>query len=335
MPVLAAYIGAHDVTGLIYKSSEEYTFWNYPYVYSPELFSAFTTETSFYRALFDQMCKDVDLKLSDCDVILSGFLEPPKIDLGLKMYISMYELLLRTEQYYPIMINNYAVATKDQIFSSKPLQYPAGETQDPVEEDFAANLSLYPQVVVSDLVSRVEMDSKLLQTVQNFKVPAEKPIVFLGCRFNTLHGIEDVNTMLILQLLQGTGAYDIFVDSNDSTILTNLLRIYLGKDPGITVHPEKLATLISIPSGIECLIASQIGTSQIIDLEKDKIFVLPLPKEERTKIMLKPAGNPQVERIVSGGKSGLIFDTRTGKTDFASAYRQYSSFIRSAGGDIK
>jgi hypothetical protein len=179
------------------------------------------------------------------------------------------------------------------------------------------------------------MDSRLLQTVQNFKVPVEKPIAFLGCRFNTLHGIEDVNTMLILQLLQGTGTYDIFVDSNDSTILTNLLRIYLGKDPGITVHPEKLATLISIPSNIECLIASQIGTSQIIDLEKDKIFVLPLPKEERTKIMLKPAGNAQVERIVSGGKLGLIFDTRTSKTDFATAYRQYSSFIRSAGGDIK
>lgn len=312
MPILAAYIGAHDVTGLIYKSSEDYSFWSYPYVYSPELFSAFTTETSFYRYLFDQMCKDKGLKCSDCDIILSGFLQPPKLEIGLKMYVSMYELMMRTENYYPVMINNYAIASKDQIFSSKPLE-DIEETNDLTEENFYANLSLYPQVVVSDLVSRVDMDSKLLQSVQSFKVPADKPIVFLGSRFNDLHGISDINSMLILQLLQDSGIYDVYLDVQSKTLLTSMLRMYLGKDSGIGDYPEKLATIVSLSGNLECLISSQIGTSQIIDLEKDKIFVLPLPKDERTKIMLKSPGKPSIERIVGGGKSGIIFDTRSQK----------------------
>jgi hypothetical protein len=334
MPILAAYIGAHDVTGLIYKSPEEYSFWSYPYVYSPELFSAFTSETAFYKYLFDQMCKESGLKSAECDIIISGFLQPPKLEMGLKMYISMYELVIRCEQYFPIMINNYAIATKDQIFSSKPLEDISSST-DMSEENFYANLSLYPQVVVSDLVSRVDMDSKLLQSVQNFKLPANKPLVFLGSRFNDLHGISDVNIMLMLQLLQGTGVFEVYIDTNSKTILTNLVRIYLGKDPGIGDHPEKLATIVSIPGTLECLISSQIGTSQIIDLEKDKIFVLPLPKDERTKILLKAQGMPQTEHIVSGGTSGIIFDTRTQKTDFVTAYRQYSTYIRAGGEGIK
>jgi hypothetical protein len=246
MPVLAAYIGAHDVTGLIYKSPDDYSFWSYPYVYSPELFSSFTTETTFYKVLFEQMCKDVNLKLSDCDVILSGFLEPPKIDLGLKMYISVHELLHKTENFYPIMVNNYSVLTKDQIFSKKSLQNMISDNQGPNEEDFYANLTIYPQVVVSDLVSRVEMDTTLVNSVQNLKIPSSKPLVFLGCRFNILHGIDDVNYMLILQLMQSMGVYEIYIDCSDSTLLTTLLRIYLGKEPGITNHPEKIATLISI-----------------------------------------------------------------------------------------
>jgi len=334
MPILAAYIGAHDVTGLIYKSPDEYTFWSYPYVYSHELFSAFTTETAFYRYLFEQMCKESGLKLSECDVILSGFLQPPKLELGLKMYVSMYELLLRCENYYPIMINNYALATKDQMFSSKPLEDIA-EALDLTEENFYANLSLFPQVVVSDLVSRVDMDAKLLKTVQNFKINSDKPLVFLGSRFNDIHGISDVNMMLVLQILQGTGIYEVYIDVYSKTILTNLLKLYLGKEPGISDHPEKLATIVSIPNNLECLIASQIGTSQIIDLEKDKIFVLPLPKDERTKILLKPQGNPQIEKIVSGGTAGVIFDTRVQKNDFVTAYRQFSTFIRAGGEGIK
>ncbi len=335
MSVLAAYIGAHDVTGLIYKSPSEYSFWSSPYVYSPELFSAFVSETSYYRFLFDQMCKEQGLKLTDCDVILSGFLQPPRLDLGLKLYVSLPELISKVESFYPVMVNNYAIVTKDQMFSKKSLETTYTSMPNLVDDDFYSNLTLYPNVVASDIVSRVDMDNRLLDAIKDLKLPKDVPLVFFGSRFNSLHNIEDVNTMFILQMLQGLGIHEIYIDSFDVTILSKLLQMFLGRDPCISNHPEKLGVVISQPSTMECLITSQIGTSQIIDLEKDKIFVLPIAPDERTKVMLKSSGLSQQEKILSGGKLGLLFDTRSVKTTFTDAYKQYNSSLKNSGGEIK
>lgn len=336
MPVLAVYIGAHDVSGLLYKSSDDYSFWIFPYVYSSELYSCFVTESDFYKSLLEQICKDNGIKLSECDVIVTGFLQPPRLDLNLKMYVSLTDVFSRIHEFYPVLINNYAIVTKDAVYSKKTLVNKDYATLSIEEESFYSNLIIYPQVVASDLVSRIEMDTMLLENLigEDFKLPVEKPLVFMGFRFNSIHGIDDVNAMLILDLIKTPGVYEIYVDHESILILDNLVRSYLGKATGIKVLPKKLGTIVSTQSPIECMVTSQMGTSQIVELEKDKIFSLPVSIDERVKMSLKTPGKASVEGVVTGGDIGLVFDSREKKGDFGTDYKRFAQILRDMKGGM-
>jgi hypothetical protein len=159
MPVLAAFIDTQDVNILLYISETEFYLYKFPYVYSSNIFSSSYSETEFYGAVFDYYCKQHKLKLTDCDILVTGFLEPPKLNFNLKMYISLSEVMKGIKGFFPIYVNNYSVISPQAFFCSTDVKGTQlyGDIADPEELNFYANLSLYPQLVANDLATQMVM----------------------------------------------------------------------------------------------------------------------------------------------------------------------------------
>ncbi|RJR27289.1 hypothetical protein C4561_02565 [candidate division WWE3 bacterium] len=332
MPVLAAFIDTQNVNILIFKSYDEYYLYNFPYVYTKEVFSASYSETEFYRSVFEYYCKQHKLKLSDCDVVVSGFLEPPKLELPLKYYVSVFDVIRRISGFYPILVNNYSIFTPQGFYcwNSTDQNMTSGEMIEAEEENFYANMAIYPHLIASDLSTQSDIDQNIMSLLggSKLRIPDNMPLTFCGSRFTHENMIPELNYMMILNLIQHEGVFDIRIDKYNSSILFALLNIY---DSNIHLEPvpEKEGTVISTFNSLECMVKSEIGTSQLVQLEKNRIFVLPVGSNERPEILLKSHNIDTKELKVSGGKVGLIFDTREVRGTQLDDFKVFNSGIKS------
>ena len=71
-----------------------------------------------------------------------------------------------------------------------------------------------------------------------------------------------------------------------------------------------LGTLINSPGMTECLIERESGPSQFVDVKPNELFFIPMEESTTVKLQVKNASLGTQERFVSGGKLGLIIDTR-------------------------
>ncbi|OGC70704.1 hypothetical protein A2415_03640 [candidate division WWE3 bacterium RIFOXYC1_FULL_39_7] len=332
MPVLAAYIDTQNVSILLYISHEEYYLYNFPYVYSNDVFSASYSESTFYQAVFDYFCKQHKLKLSDCDVVISGFLEPPRLDFNLKYYISLFDLIRRVNGYFPILVNNYSIFTQQGFYCWDAVKgaLSSEEMMDSEEVNFYSNTELYPQLVATDLSTQSDIDRNILGLLgsAHLRIPDNQPLIFGGSRFTQINMVPELDYMMILNLIQQEGVFDIRIDRNNSAILFALLNLY---DSNINMEPtpELEGTVISTFTGLECMVKSEVGTSQVVQLDKNRIFVLPVGLNERPAIMLKSPNIDTLEKRVSGGRMGIIFDTRENKGRQIDDFRVFNSGIKS------
>ena len=75
--------------------------------------------------------------------------------------------------------------------------------------------------------------------------------------------------------------------------------------------PEQLGTLINSPGETTCLIETDLGTSQLLDVGPGRIAFVPLEMSDQARVVIKSVNLGSIERNVQGGKLGLIIDTRT------------------------
>ncbi len=315
MPFLCSFTDLHGISLLLYKSPEEFWFKNFSYVYNAAIFSTSFTEDAFYLNLFTSFCKEHDVNLSSCDVLLTGFLEAPKLGIPVKLTKSLYEVFVNVKGSYPILINNTSIFTPDFCFSNSTLKphRKSVEFGDVDEDNYYSNLEIYPQLVTNEISTQIDLDSNIASLMDEKSIlSADLPLVFCGSRFSRISIFAELDYLLMLNLIREPGIYEIKRDMFNATILSTLLNIY---DEKINIRPEitKAATVISSPSALECMIKTDEGTSQLVQLEKDKTTVVPLPKGERAKIMVKSYHLGTVEHEIIGGGVGLVFDTRVEK----------------------
>lgn len=331
MPALSVYIGAHNVSALVAKSSQDFAYYNYPYVYSKQAFSNNFTESEFYKAVFEQFCKNQKLKLSECDVFVTGFLEPPSLNFNLKGFTSVTELVSEIMGHFPVVVNNYSVLTKDGVYSCMPWSQEKGcfMELEPDEVDYYVNLSVYPQIVTNEVSSQIDLDNNIASLLigKTIKINQNEPVVFMGSRFSQVKNFEELFYLLMVDLVRVPGIYDLRIDPANSLILTTLLNKF--SKIKVDSRPQRVGTLVSTNGPIECMVTSQVGTSQIIELEKDRVFVVPVRVNETTRLLLKNNQTGETtEKQINGGRIGIIFDTRVDKKDLISNFKVFNDSLK-------
>ena len=326
MPVLSVYIGSSCVNALLYVDDSEYSFLSFPFAYSDALFSNYVSVDEFYKGVLDYFCKQEKAKLSDCDIVLTTDTPHNLSKIGAKMVLGLGEVFTSMSHYFPLMIDSCSIITPRDSLSYVDLKRAniinSDEVED-VEMDYYANLALYPQVVPPDMPARMEIDKAISAKTYAYPLTfnSESPLVFTGPRFMRHFSSgehEELDYMLMLSLLNSAGIYDIYVDRDMSAILLAMLRTYLNSETTAHDTVKKVGVVIDSNGPIECLVTSEIGTSQLVEIEKNRIFIVPLGEREKAKILVKSSSFGTVEKYVEGGKLGLIFDTREIKADLTS-----------------
>lgn len=321
MPALCAYIDQQNISLLLFESTEKYTTKNFPYVYSHAIFSSSFTHDDFLIALFTLFCKENKIKLADCDILVTGYMEPPELLMSLKISEPVYSVIKNIEGVDLCLVNNTGILGRNFCYSFTNIakgqlnaQIEVPESVESVEENFYGNSQIYPNLLPMYITTQLDIDESITSMFPNTTVfTGEKPVVFSGGRFvqGTIH--PELDYLLMLNLIKNPGVFDIRRDNSNFAVLFSLLQKF---------HPDlqldnayvKEGTLINTPGTVECMIKSDFGTSRLLQFDKDTINVVPVGHDERVQIIVKSHALGTVEKYVNGGRLGLIFDTRSQKT---------------------
>ncbi len=325
MTVLSVFVDLHNINLLLFKSKDEFWFKKFPYVYNKSLFSASFSKDEFYLSLFTSVCSEHGVALETCDILICGFLDEPKFGTdshselskkaNVKLSTTLFEVIKKVEHVYPVHINNHAVFTKEKCYSLTSVRSINKPTEliDIDEENYYANLELYPQIVSNEIAVQIDIDTNIASLIpEDYSVDPAVPVVFCGARFSHNYQFKELDYLLILNFLNKPGVYDVRRDDNDALVLTTMLKMYDSKiDIDIEIPHEE--TVLVSKYTIDGAIQTQEGTSQLVHIDKNRLLVIPSAKEERINIKLKSRDLGNVDRDVEGSNIGLIFDTRDSK----------------------
>lgn len=336
MPTVSIYFGVSNVSFLFTNSElTEFEFFNFPYVYSQSLLSNYVSDKDFYKNLILEVFKTKKKKQSDYDFVISGFLEFPDLGLPKAEYVSMSQLMSEAESFYPVMVNNYSVITKSSFTSSVPT---APVLRDQDEAEYYANLSIYPNLVTSEIATQIDIDGNIMQLASDSSinliggdaVKNNVPLVFTGCRFAQRMCAPELNYLLAMDLINSPGIYGFSLDTRNIALvllaLSAVKSVPLGYD--LNSNFEHEGTIIKTYGPCECLVSSDFGTSQLLQLPKNSIQVLPFRDADKLKLNLKSEATQTIEKSVRGGHLGLIFDTREPSQTFKSSMRLLNDTIQ-------
>ena len=193
---------------------------------------------------------------------------------------------------------------------------------------------MYPQITQLDELKRFDIDS--VARVHRSQLPdildTHKPVVFTGCSFcNFSEQLSPLSYILALDLIREHGTFELKLDEHNVLPNLGLINMYDGNllanvsDYKLT----SLGTILNLPGTVECLFESDYGTSQLIDVAKDKLFFVPLEEGSTARIVAKNSLTGTIEKTVTGGKLGFIIDTRdkSGVQDYSS--KKYAPWLKS------
>ncbi len=331
MPIISAYVGDSKIFGLFAKSSKEFEFFDFPYLYSSQLFSNHSDESTFYKAVFEVFCKKFKTTLAKCPIYLTGFAESSGFDQFNR--ISLSNVLSSFQVFYPVLINSYSIITRDILISEISKNF---AIDDDSKQDIYANLSIYPHLTFFDNISRFHADGVLTAAAlkNGLNMPADQKVLFMGSRFlDSISRPSDY--LLMMSLFPKAGVYNLCLDKNNSMLLEASLKLVptsnLVDDLDIPILEdsiEYIGTLVSTTGSIECLVKSEVGTAQLFDVAPNTLFTVPLPKDCKSRVVIKNGTLGMVEKELSGGTLGIIFDTREQKDTFSGSTNVFDSLVR-------
>ena len=340
MPLLAAYFDTSVISFLLKKDKKSVEFFTFPYVYSKGTLSSQCNEQDFYKHLIEQFLSEKRVKLNSCDVITSGFLNPPEISVRSKFSAGITDVVQNSSEYVPIVVNNHSFISKDTLNSFSKCEDGnklETENNDFGELDYYSNLCIYPQIVSDDLSTQSDIDESISKKVPlNFEIETRKKVILTGGRFAQNICSRELNYVLMCDLIKGYGVYDVFMDYNNAFPLVQLVKMY-DKDLDIAVEDyiENTGLYIKSQGSVECLLSTGVGEDQFMEIEKDKIFVMPLKLDSPARISVKSSSLGSVDITTSGGEVGIIFDTRMDNESVYSNVRVFNDCIKQFGGASK
>jgi hypothetical protein len=174
------------------------------------------------------------------------------------------------------------------------------------EDDFLANFDIYPNVKHLDTQDINIKDNFLRALVSNSPVSiGEGSVLITGERFIDFDKSEAISYLLAFDLLRFPGTYHLKIDKN------NVFPHYFMLDMLAEIDDEyfSVGTIVNSPGPTECLYKSNLGTTQLVTLEENRIFIIPLDKNSEASVLIKNSKG-SIERKVQGGALGVVLDTR-------------------------
>jgi len=202
------------------------------------------------------------------------------------------------------------------------------------EVDLHANISIYPQINLPDIHARINADKVVSESSRDLDVKwsDKTPILFMGPRFLDLpHERKELDYLLMVDLIDRVGIYDIQVDRYNSLLLSSILGsggITANMDVSEEYGIEEVGTLVVTKGNTECLIESDIGTGQVVEVKKNEIFSMPLQTGATARVMIKGHLFGTKEKVVKGGSLGLVIDARDREGSLFSDIKRFDKALK-------
>lgn len=339
MPLIAAHFDISGSSFYIKKSKRSLgEILNFPYVYSTGILSNQCTQEEFYKKLIERLLSGRNISSSRCTILMSGFMDPPEIDLKTKYSIGIVDIIESSDELVPVYINNCSFITKGVLSAYNS----CGEKSDSPGRGFedgdqVANSCIYPNMVPEDLSAQSNLDSRLFQRLpEDFKFETGRKLVFTGGRFSQPIENKELNYVLMLEALKGYGFFEVYLDTNNAFPISRTMQMYdRDLETPYDEYVEKTGTFIRTGGAAECLLSTGMGNDQFIEIEENKVFVLPLRLEKPAKLSVKSSTLGTIDIRTTGGEIGLVFDTREESKSIYTDVKIFNDCIKQFGEIIK
>lgn len=320
MPILSINFGLANVRGVYLSDEGAVSDYVINYSYIKEFYSHFYSKKDFYSDFTEHFIKKMKVPKRDLQIIATGFPEVPTISYEYADQITTDQLFNQVEDYEINSLSNNAVFTKKGYINFDEVKR---ITYGEIESNYLKNLTVYKNVFPSRPSDYNLMFSNIWNVVNSRRsntqevLLKDKPTLFLGDVFSMpgLGGEEftKIAYLHILSIIVNPGIFTLFLDKTN--IFPNLFHLKRYRPELGYIYdnfkPELLGTLVNSPGETTCLIETELGTSQLIDLNVGKIVFIPLDTSSKARVVVKSTVLGSVEKNIKGGTLGLILDTRT------------------------
>ena len=326
-PKLSIYVGESQVSALRYKSPKDYEFFSYPYVPLDSLShnTDYKTRPHFLTEVMKKIFNLVDIE--EYEVIV-GDSSGGKNFGDDRNHISIGDALSSIHNYSWLMVEDFTIITPSDLIS----YFPFSDFRNNEEYiNYFSNKSLYPQAVPQrrEQYDREEDLLKKLSEKIEHKYTYETPLIFTGGKFFGADKNPGYMYVSALGFLRKPGIYEVKMDTQNKLPVIGLLNQSFGVQnsgkegnkvgmltadmlDGSQFHDEfiSVGTVLRSQGRAECLFEKEDSSPQFVEIEKDKIFILPLGKNETARVSISTGKLGKVERNIKGGDIGFIIDTR-------------------------
>jgi hypothetical protein len=300
MPTLSVNFSTSEVSFLYAENPDNIK--NYLFSYS-----GFTAEDEI-KELFKIAAKEMQVSFAKCDIIITGFPAAPVLKEDIKASYTLDRILSGIVELNPVFVSHNSVVSADNFMCSIPSDYNSSSAS-----NYFNNINIYPYLLTSESLQRFTLDSLIRyypsELVNNSN---PNPIVFTGDRFSFVHPEDAFTYLLFVDLVKKQGFFELQVDNQN--ILANMAllahhdQVYSGLLSSYKF--KKLGHLINSPGPLECLIETDEGTKQFVEVGVGELFMVPMDPSVKYRVSAKSSSLGAVERSIEGGILGLILDTR-------------------------
>ncbi len=324
MSVLSISYGSSNVSAVYLDDQGNVSSHFFGYGYSKNLYAHFCSEQAFYADVVNYLISKLRVSKTGLSIIATGFPSVPTIGYQYASSLTVDQLIAEADDYEVVCISNGTVFTQKNYlsyFDQNKMKLGTMET------NYLLNLAIYTNAVPT----RPSDYNLLLSSIwgmlnSNRKNTKElilnsKPILFFGDIINKKYidrEFENIAFLYFISLVVNPGIYNLKVE--DSNLMLHLIHLKKFNHDLSKYYddyePDSLGTLINSPGETSCLISTELGTSQLMDIKPGRIFFIPLDKNASARLVIKSQELGSIEKTVQGGKLGVVIDTRA-KHDIA------------------
>ena len=329
MPILSVFLGTSEISFLLFSSRTSFSFFHFPYQSS-------CLHTRVYAAgelaeIFSFAAKNLGVPLEMCEIIVSSVYDiDPKLFSDIKnvnLVANTFELFSQATSFSTVFVSGANLFAVNQAIEGFPHFYADSLTTtqgnnklavDAEKQNFFSNQFIYPFVQTNNYTEQFDLDQVVRYMFSQiiYKFDQTKAIYFSGERFLNIEKMKTLGYLLILDLIKDTGFFDVRIDPSNKLPLVLALKKYKNSDPQFDLvstsqlYFKNVGMVLNCSGSVECLFKSDAGTSQVIEVQPDSLFVHPLEAGESASIVVKGSNLKSTERRIQGGELGFVIDTR-------------------------
>ncbi|MFC1756029.1 hypothetical protein ACFLZK_01435 [Patescibacteria group bacterium] len=319
MPILSLKYGSSNVNAVYVDDDGNVSSYFLGYGYSKDLYAHFISEQEFYTEIVEHIIGQLKVSREGLKVIATGFPNVPPIGQEYASSVTLDELFKKVDDFEVVSVSNGAVFTQNNYLSF----HDGTRTKfGSMETNYLLNLSIYNNAFPTRPSDYNLVMSNIWGMLNNNRENTKelmlnsKPLVFFGDVFYKdliNQDFENIAYLYFISMVVNPGVFSLKID--DSNLLPHYLHL---KNYNVEYskyyeefEPEMLGTLVNSPGETSCLVSTELGTSQLMDIKKDRIFFIPVEKGASARLVIKSQELGSVEKTVRGGKLGVIIDTRS------------------------